>query len=1093
MKRILFISHDASRTGAPIVLLNFLRWFRDHTHLPFLILLREDGALRSEFEAIGPVIVLNQAGFAEETIAEQLEEYDVRLIYSNTIVNGMLLKALSHFQCPIISHVHELEQTIRYYVNLSFFQWVERYTTQYIVASNAVKNNLHLNHGIEAEKLNVIYEFIPIRSDSVNSIECKQALRTELAIPENAFIVGSCGTIEWRKGADIFVQLLRTLHKQRVDAPIYFLWVGGPTDSAFFDGIYADVKLLGLEHYIHFVGVKTDPLNYFAAFDVFALVSREDPFPLVCLEAASLGKPIVCFDDAGGMKEFVEEDCGFVVPYLNTEAMADRILELLDAPALRDRLGQQARRKVEERHDVNVLAPEILKLIERFFPEPNFAEIADRDTIVSILKVQCAALSDRFLETRTQLQHAQSQLHPTQSQLQFTQRQLQQTQTQLQHMQSQFQHTQKEFEQTQCQLQETQSQLQQAQRLAEHVSAVVRWMQTSKFWQIRLAWLTLRERLLRSPHRDPIDIALPSPPSVEKAMPVVQAQEADEAQASPYHLWQKKHTPRPDDLRKLAETIDLMAYKPLISVVMPVYNPPEAFLRAAIDSVIDQIYPHWELCLADDVSTAPYVRPILEFYQAQDSRIKVTFRTTNGHISRCSNSALELATGEFVALLDHDDLLTPDALYEVALLTNRHPEADLIYSDEDKLNDQDELREPYFKPDWCPDSFLSRMYICHLGVYRRSLLEAIGGFRPGFEGSQDYDLALRFTEKTDHIFHIPKILYHWRIHAASAASSTDAKPYAYQAAEKALTEAFQRRGTPGKIINSPTCVGHYMVRYQIEDYKLVSIIIPTKDLSQMLNQCLESIFKHTTYPNYEVIVIDNGSVEKETANLIDRWSKKQPHRFKCYPLDIPFNYSTLNNYAVTQAKGEFLLFLNNDTEIITPDWVNAMVEQAQRPSIGAVGVQLLYPDDTVQHAGVIAGLGGIAGHSHWQSSRDDAGYFNQLQTINNYSAVTAACLMCRRDVFMAVRGFEEQLAVAFNDVDFCFKMLEKGYRNIYLPHVKLYHYESKSRGIEDTPEKKARFQQETAYMQRRWSALIAHDPCYSPHLTRRKADYSLNI
>lgn len=1084
MKRILFISHDASRTGAPIVLLNFLRWFRDHTHFPFLILLREDGELKPEFEAIAPVIVLNHGGFSEETIAEQLEIYDISLIYSNTVVNGMLLKALAHLQCPIISHIHELEQTIRYYVDLTFFQWVEQYTTQYIVASEAVRDNLRDNHGIAAEKLNVIYEFIPTRSDSIDQTKLRQALCAELEIPENAFIVGGGGTIEWRKGIDVFVQLLRTLHQKRLGTPIYFLWVGGPTDSVLFHSIANDIKLLGLEPYIHFVGVQPDPLNYFAACDVFALVSREDPFPLVCLEAASLGKPIVCFDAAGGMKEFVEEDCGFILPYLNTEAMAERILQLIDSPELRDRLGQQARRKVEGHHDVNVLAPKILKIIERFFPEPRFADISDQSTIVSILEMQCAALKNKLQETQARYQQVQSQLHPVQSQLRLAQRQLQQAQNQLQQAQNQLQ-------QTQNQLQQTHNQLQRTQRGFDYAADVLQWMQTSKFWQVRLAWLKLRELFLRTPHVEPIDVVLPK--LSHNGEEVFTPQQSHDVQEDSYSLWQQKYMPRLCDLQKLAETIDLMAHKPLISVVMPVYNPPESFLRAAIDSVIEQIYPHWELCIADDASTAPYVHPLLEHYQAQDNRIKVVFRTRNGHISHCSNSALELATGEFVALLDHDDLLTPDALYEVALLINRQTQVDLIYSDEDKINEQDELQDPYFKPNWCPDSILSRMYICHLGVYRRSVLEAIGGFRPGYEGSQDYDLVLRFTEQTDRIFHIPKILYHWRIIPASAASTTEAKPYAHQAAKKALTEALQRRGTPGKLMDSPTCPGHYIVRYQIEDYKLVSIIIPTKDLSQILNQCLESIFKLTTYPNYEVIVIDNGSVEKETVDVIQRWTKKQPHRFKCYPLDIPFNYSKLNNYAVTQAKGEFLLFLNNDTEVLTADWIDAMVEQAQRPSIGAVGVQLLYPDNTLQHAGVVAGIGGVAGHSHRYLAGDEPGYFNQIQTVNNYSASTAACLMCRRDAFTAVGGFEERLAVAFNDVDFCFKLLEKGYRNIYLPHVKLYHYESKSRGYENTPEKQARFEQEITYMQLRWRSLIENDPCYNPNLSKLREDYSLNI
>ena len=724
----------------------------------------------------------------------------------------------------------------------------------------------------------------------------------------------------------------------------------------------------------------------------------------------------------------------------------------------------------------------------------NFVQmVGDRELQIGSLQARCEDLTSQRDELEHQLEQSRTQLQKTQKQFQQTQHQFQQTQCQFQQTQRYMYQTQSELKQTQSELVQTQHQVKQTQQVLEQANAILQWMETSKFWKLRLSFLQLRRWLLRSPQQQPA-YAIPLMPP---ASPIQTAHAGDAVQTDDlveeYDRWRRMHAPRPVDLQKLAETVELLPHKPLISVIMPVFNTPESFLEAAIDSVINQIYPHWELCIADDASTAPHVRQTLEYYQAQDRRIKVTFRTTNGHISHCSNSALELATGEFVALLDHDDLLTPDALYEVALLINRQPAADMIYSDEDKIDDHERLKDPFFKPDWCPDSILSRMYTCHLGVYRRSLVEAIGGFRPGYEGSQDYDLVLRFTEQTNKIFHIPKILYHWRIHSASAASHTEAKPYAHQAAEKALAEALQRRGTPGEINDSPTCLGHHIVRYPIESYKLVSIIIPTKDLGHVLNQCLQSIFSQTTYPNYEVIVIDNGSVEKETAEIIDRWSKKQPQRFKCYPLNIPFNYSKLNNYAVSQAKGEFLLFLNNDTEIITPDWVDAMVEQAQRPSIGAVGVQLLYPDNTVQHAGVVAGIGGVAGHSHRHSFSDVAGYFNQMQTVNNYSAVTAACLMCRRDVFMAVEGFEEELAVAFNDVDFCFKLLDKGYRNLYLPHVKLYHYESKSRGIEDTLEKQARFRQEVAYMHRRWHSLIERDPCYSPHLTKNREDYSLNV
>ncbi len=560
-----------------------------------------------------------------------------------------------------------------------------------------------------------------------------------------------------------------------------------------------------------------------------------------------------------------------------------------------------------------------------------------------------------------------------------------------------------------------------------------------------------------------------------------------------YSKWLSKNFPREADLQRMAQTVAIFGYKPALSVIMPVFNPAEHFLREAIESVLNQVYPYWELCIADDASTQPHVRSVLEEYIAKDARVKVVFRTKNGHISRASNSALELATGEFVTLLDHDDLLTPDALYEVALLLNRHPDADMIYSDEDKVDEYHQFREPFFKPDWCPDSFLSRNYTCHLGTYRRSLVTAIGGFRAGYEGSQDYDLVLRLTEKTEKIFHIPKILYHWRSHPASTASSLDSKTYATTATKKALAEAIARRGEPGIVTPARGSTDHCLIRYHLDTCDLVSIIIPTKDLGNILDRCLVSIFEKTTYTNYEVILIDNGSTETAAVDVIDKWKKRDPYRFRCYPLDIPFNYSQLNNFAVQQAKGRYLLFLNNDTEVVTPEWIEAMLEQAQRPSIGAVGALLLYPDDTIQHAGVVAGVGGVAGHSHKHYKYGSPGYFNHINTVNNFSAVTAACLMCRRNVFEEVGGFEEELPDNFNDVDFCFKLVEKGYKNIYLPHVVLYHYESKSRGNDYTGERLNRFIKEVEYIQRRWKKIIKNPPCYNLNLTMKREDYSIEI
>jgi O-antigen biosynthesis protein len=630
-------------------------------------------------------------------------------------------------------------------------------------------------------------------------------------------------------------------------------------------------------------------------------------------------------------------------------------------------------------------------------------------------------------------------------------------------------------------------------------------MKSSKFWRLRKTWFGIRNILgivnedisvkqaflqkLRPIPQLPVLSELPTEVAPAAAIAPTDVPIANDPL---YQQWLNQNYPTPGILRRLASSLPGLKYQPLISIVVPVYNTPVFYLRKAIDSVLEQIYPNWELCIADDASSNPEIKTTLEEYSAKDERIKIVFRDQNGHISLNSNSALAVATGEFIALLDHDDILTPDALYEIILLLNQHPEADMIYSDEDKIDDLGKLQDPFFKPDWCPDSFLSRMYTCHFGVYRREIIEQIGGFRVGYEGSQDYDLVLRFTERTEEIFHIPKILYHWRIHPQSAASCPDQKPYAAISAGRALVDALERRNEPGKVVPVEKFTGHYIIRYEIKNHQKVSIIIPTKDLAEILDTCLTSIFEKTSYSNYEVIVIDNGSVEETTKNLFSKWRGKEPNRFASYHLDIPFNYSKLNNFAVTQSTGDYLLFLNNDTEVLTPDWVTAMVEQAQRPSIGAVGALLLYPDDTVQHAGVILGVGGVANHSHKDFPKESPGYFGQMLTVNNYSAVTAACLMCRRDVFDEVHGFEEQLGVAFNDVDFCLKIAAAGYNNIYLPHVIVYHYESKSRGQENTPEKHARFTKEVKYMKEKWSSEINSDPCYNLNLSNKLTDYRIN-
>ena len=548
------------------------------------------------------------------------------------------------------------------------------------------------------------------------------------------------------------------------------------------------------------------------------------------------------------------------------------------------------------------------------------------------------------------------------------------------------------------------------------------------------------------------------------------------------------------DIEAMTQEIATFHYQPKISIAMPVYNVEEKWLRLCIDSILNQVYTNWELCMADDASTDPNVKKILTEYQQLDERIRVVFREQNGHISEATNSALAIATGEFVALLDNDDELAINAFYEVVKVLNENPELDLIYSDEDKIDMDGNRSDPAFKPDWSPDLLLGTNYISHLGVYRRSILEEIGGFRKGYEGSQDYDLVLRFTEKTtkERITHIPKVLYYWRMLPTSTAVDQGSKGYAFEAGLRAVQDALVRRGINGHATHG-AANGLYDVYYDIESEKLVSIIIPTKNGYKDVQRCVSSIIEKTTYQNYEIIMADNGSTDPKMHELYAEFEQQLPGRFFVESIDIPFNFSTINNRAAKKAHGEYLLFLNNDTEVITENWLTLMVSFAQQERIGCVGAKLLYPNNTVQHAGVILGLGGVAGHGHYGYPHGDLGYFGRLAINVNYSAVTAACLLMKKADFDAVGGFEEAFTVAFNDVDLCLKVQALGRDNVWLHDAELYHFESQTRGYDDKGKKKKRFEQEKVMMEEKWGPLIENDPFYNPNLTRDIPNFSLRI
>ena len=572
----------------------------------------------------------------------------------------------------------------------------------------------------------------------------------------------------------------------------------------------------------------------------------------------------------------------------------------------------------------------------------------------------------------------------------------------------------------------------------------------------------------------------------------------DEPSAAPitYESWIAQF-----DMRTRGDAIELrrrhraMRRHPVISVILPVYNPERQVLEAAIASIEGQLYEHWELCIADDASTDPGIRLLLEEIAARDPRIKLVFREKNGHISACSNSALGLATGEWCALLDQDDLFAEHALAIAALEIENHPEAGLIYSDEDKIDEKGVRSNPFFKPDWNAELFLGQNFINHLGVYRTELLREIGGFREGYEGSQDYDLALRCVErlKPAQVRHIPRILYHWRAVAGSLAAVADAKPYAKEAARRAIGDHLQRRDIAGRVEPCPENVESHRVIYELPDpAPLVSIVIPMRDRVSLLERCLEAIRERTAYGPIEIVIVDNGSKEAATLEFLRALEEKNVA--SVLRVEGEFNFSRLINRGAAAAKGDVLAFLNNDVDANDPGWLREMVSHAVRAGVGAVGARLWYPNGTLQHGGVVLGLGGVAGHAFTGVPQGHAGYFNRTYLQQNCSAVTGACLLVRREVFDQAGGFDEtNFAISFNDIDFCLRLRAAGLQNVWTPYANLIHHESASRGHQRAPEEQAQFVREATFMQEKWGTELMHDPFYNPNLSLNLPGFELAV
>lgn len=556
-----------------------------------------------------------------------------------------------------------------------------------------------------------------------------------------------------------------------------------------------------------------------------------------------------------------------------------------------------------------------------------------------------------------------------------------------------------------------------------------------------------------------------------------------------YATWIARYEALSDEQRAtIRDVVATWQSPPLLSVVMPVYNTREPLLRAAVASVRAQLYPHWELCIADDASPAPHVAEVLRELAATEPRIRWMRRETNGNISAASNSALGLARGEWVVLMDHDDLLHETALYRVAAEIRRHPEAAVIYSDEDHVDESGNRSQPYFKADFDPDLLLAQNMISHLGAYRRDLIERVGGFRLGFEGSQDHDLALRAVNAAGAaaVRHIPAVLYHWRQDAGDSSFSESQVERCVDAARRAIVDALADIGSPARVVPNPFVpIFHRIVHPLADPTPLVSVIIPTRDRAELLEACVDGLLRRTDYPRLEVLIVDNGSTDRGARDLLSRLAVDP--RVRVLDAPGPFNFSRLNNLAAAQAQGEVILLLNNDIEVIEAGWLREMVSQALRPEIGAVGAKLLFSDGTVQHAGVLLGGGwpdGTAGHYYPAAHRLDPGPFGQLAVVRSVSAVTGACLAVRRTLYEEVGGLDEDsLKVAFNDVDFCLRLRARGYRNLWTPFALLYHKESASRGTDHDGANAERLRQERSVLRERWGESLDNDPYWNPNLS----------
>lgn len=1070
---VCIFSHSSLLLGAERSLLEMVKnLISDHNAL-CTVVLPYDGPLRLKLENIGASIIISDydwwfnkqiktpdeimyimsKNFIEiSKIIPQIEKIDPDIIYTNTLAIpwGILVAYL--LNKPHAWHVREFgynNEGYNFYLPFEKVINIIKSSNYIFTNSDAVKNTLFKNYG---QNIKTVYNYIEIPSNQLNdSVDRCFNIKDSLKL----IIVGHITESKGQRDA-IFAVKKSLDKKLNVE-----LLIMGTNDPDYMGSLIKYVEENGLTNNIKFLDFKENPYNYIKQADVLLLCSHTEAFGRVLVEAMLLKKPVIGTNLGGTPEIIIEGVNGFLYDIGDHDKMVNNIEYFYNN---RDKIlefGNNGYNLVKEKITKEKYSGEIFKQLLKIKNQKNRSNssIEFQEFLSDILRKTVMHLIDASEKKDMTINENIKKINELNAMIVDRDAKSAPINDNINKLNMTNEIISQELSDIKKSV--TWRSVQKYHKLLNIIAP----QGSKRIYYYNIGVIGLRILINEGPKK-----------FLSSVLKYIKTFRLKSITLNNYYKWILKNEPNNDDHKKIEAESKNFLYNPKISIIIPVWNTDKKWLCKAIDSVLQQSYTVWELCLVDGNSSKPYIKRILSDYTKKDNRIKVKFLSENKGISGNSNEALSMATGDFITLLDHDDEIAPFALFEIVKFLNQNPDLDYIYSDEDKIDTDDKRFEPFFKPDWSPDLLLACGYTNHLSVYRKVLVDKIGGFRIEYNGSQDYDLLLRFTENIpdDHIGHIPKILYHWR----QIPGSTSIDPFAKNSlvvnvAKKALEDAIKRRGIKGKVVDGLWPSSYRVIR-EINGNPKISIIIPTKDKVNILKKCIDSIENKTTYKNYEIIIVDNNSNEIQTKDYL----KNLKH--KVIQFNEKFNFSKINNIASKEATGDYIIFLNNDIEILSPDWIESMLEQAQIPEIGAVGAKLLYPDGSIQHAGVILGMSpdqatGIAGHIFNKFSYKDNGYFGFINVIKNYSAVTAATMMVRKSVFDELGGFDEKLSVCYNDVDLCLRMRKKGYRIVYTPYSELIHHESQSRGcFVDINEAK--------YMVNRWGDILKHDPYYSPNL-----------